>query len=111
MKKLLLVVSLVVLLVVVFAGCAETGVTAEVADAACAEMGIAPKKTELRLLYSEFVDWLGCECRTYVLTADGAYFIVDAQVDDENVKFVDVVEQIDYCPKSWAEYCEMGKQQ
>ena len=111
MKKLILVVSLVVLLVVAFAGCAETCVTEEVTEAACAEMGIAPKRTELRLLYSEFVDWLCCECRTYVLTADSAYFIVDAQVEGEDVKFVDVIEQIDYCPKSWAEYCEMGKQQ
>ena len=106
MKKLILVVSLVVILVVAFAGCAETGVTADVTNAACAEMGISPNRTELRLLYSEFVEWLDCECRTYVFTADGAYFIVDAQVDGKEVKFVDVIEQADYCPKNLAEYCE-----
>ena len=110
MKKLLLVLAIAILAVATMSACDTTHTSAvedTIVSSACAEMGIAPERTELHLLHQEYVAWLGCNTYTYALVADGAVYIVGVNGNEDEVRYVDVIEEVDRVP-TWEEYAGCG---
>lgn len=94
MKKIIVAV-IVVIMAFVLIGCTAHCVEDEIIKRACNELDLPSRGAKLYLVYSEEVPWLDYDVYTYILTTeDGRSYIVDVQMNENGIHYVDVIEEL-----------------
>lgn len=84
--KATIFIILIIAIAMMFTACGgnETTFEQRVIEAACNELDVDTNGATLTLVSSEYVTWLDCEVKNYILTlADGSRWLVGARENED----------------------------